>query len=433
MRQPLVYLLSCGDELLFGHTVDTNSAWLADHATRLGWRVIGHRTVGDVTPDIVQAILEAAEKTDVILFSGGLGPTEDDRTRQALAAAMDVELEEKPELVEAIRARFKAFGREMRPVNRVQAQIPQGALAIPNNNGTAPGIHARIGRAEIFVMPGVPKEMRQMFKEYVQPVMEKTPTNGCEVLRRLHLLGLGESDIGDALKEFMREKNNPEVGTAVADAIVTVRMYGRGKDRSEAEKIIYETETVIRHRLGEHIFAADQETIADTVVKLLREKQAGLAVAESCTGGLLANMIVEVPGASEVFYEAIVAYANVSKTRHLGVADKLIEQHGAVSKEVAIAMAEGAANNLLNYTDRPVYSLATTGIAGPGGGTAEKPVGTVWIACSLPGEGKTRKTLAFRQRILSDRQGIRLRAANYALDFLRRSLLNIPYPWDVEA
>lgn len=424
MRQPTVYILSIGDELLFGHTVDTNAAWLAEQSTLAGWRILGQRTVGDVTPDIVDAFLEASAKADFVIATGGLGPTPDDRTRSALARAMGAELREDPEAIREIEERFRSFGRPMAAVNRVQALIPAGAERIVNPHGTAPGIRGTLGTARVFCMPGVPREMREMFRDAILPLMKGAEGATSECMRRLHLCGRGEGEIGAALKDLMGEKSNPEVGTTVAESVVNVRIYAKGGTMAEAEALTGEAEAKIRSLLGQDIFGADGETLAGCVVNLLKERHARLVVAESCTGGMLSSMLVDVPGVSEVFLEGLVTYANESKARRLGVPEATLAAHGAVSAETARAMAE----NPLRYGDRegPLFSLATTGVAGPDGGTPEKPAGTVWIACSrlnADGTGATR-TMLFKTA--ADRRGVRLRAANAALDLLRRGILGHP-------
>ncbi len=431
MTQPTVYLLSCGDELLFGHTVDTNSAWLAQECSILGYRVVGHRTIGDVTPDIVAAFKEAASKADVVILTGGLGPTADDRTRHALAEALGVPLEENAQALKEIELIFQHYNRTMGDINRVQALIPKGAARIYNPHGTAPGIHARLLEAEVFVMPGVPREMREMFTETVKPELLKRPSGAYETLRRLHLTGTGESDIGDAIRHLMGEKSNPEVGTAVAEGIITVRIYAKGATREEADSIAAQAEADIRRVLGEHIFAVDGETLQQTVVQALRENDAILSLAESCTGGMIAGLIVDVPGSSDVFVEGIVSYSNAAKINRLGVPAETIEKYGAVSRETVTAMAEGVLRKG-GFTHRPGYSLAVTGIAGPDGGTPEKPVGTVWIACSSVDKDGNGLTRAMLYNTLADRYGVRLRSAHAAMDLLRRVLGGLPISRRIE-
>ncbi len=429
--QPTVYLLSCGDELLFGHTVDTNSAWLAEQCTSLGWRILGHRTVGDVTPDIISAFLYAASLADVVILTGGLGPTQDDRTRHALAHALGTDLVEDPDALAEIEAIFKRFNRPMGTVNQVQALIPRTAQRIVNPNGTAPGIQANLYNAKIFCMPGVPREMREMFKQTIVPYLQQKDGAGYQVMRRLHLCGKGESDIGDALRHLMGEKSNPEVGTAVAEAIITVRMYAKGDTLQEAEAVADKAEQDIRSLLGNDIFGSEGQTIADAVVELLKQRNAYLIAAESCTGGMLSSMVVNVPGASNVFLEGVVSYSNESKIRRLGVPAETIEKYGAVSSQTAAAMAENPLRTG-TFPGFPVYSVSTTGIAGPDGGTEEKPVGTVYMACSrlnANGEGITR---TMRYNTVTNRLGVRMRSSYNALDLVRRTILDIPSNYAVE-
>ncbi len=429
--QPTVYLLSCGDELLFGHTVDTNSAWLAEQCTSLGWRILGHRTVGDVTPDIISAFLYAASLADVVILTGGLGPTQDDRTRHALAHALGTDLVEDPDALAEIEAIFKRFNRPMGTVNQVQALIPRTAQRIVNPNGTAPGIQANLYNAKIFCMPGVPREMREMFKQTIKPYMRKAEGASYEVMRRLHLCGRGESDIGAALKHLMGERSNPEVGTAVAESIITVRMYAKGDSLEDATRVADRAEADIRALLGNDVFGTEGQTMGEAVVGLLKERKAYLITAESCTGGMVSSMIVDVAGASDVFLEGIVSYSNASKMRRLGVPAATLEQFGAVSRETAAAMAELPLRSG-EFPGFPVYSVSTTGVAGPDGGTPEKPVGLVWIACSrleADGSGITR---TMRYNTLTDRNGVRMRASYAALDLLRRTMLEYPSEYKVE-
>ncbi|MDR1612755.1 MAG: competence/damage-inducible protein A [Planctomycetota bacterium] len=425
MNQPTAYVLSCGDELLFGHTVDTNAAWLARECTGLGWRILGHRTVGDVTRDIAEAFREASSRADVVILTGGLGPTNDDRTRQALAEALGVELYEDPRALSEVEDVFRRFNRPMSAVNRVQALIPRGTTRIFNPDGTAPGIRAALGNAVIYVLPGVPREMRGMFNGTVKPELEKTHGGRREALRRLRLFGKGESDVGEAIRHLMGERDNPEVGTTVADGIITVRIYAKGDTLDQALAIADAAEAGIREALGGEVFGVEDETLASTVVEALKKSGGILCVAESCTGGMIAGQIVDVPGASTVFMEGTVAYSDAAKIHRLGVDPSGIERHGAVSRETAIGMARGALERASVKT-LPAYSLAVTGIAGPDGGAPEKPVGTVWIACGAidrDGGGTMRSRL---YNTVADRYGTRLRATHAALDLLRRILVGLP-------
>ncbi|MDR0362266.1 MAG: competence/damage-inducible protein A [Planctomycetota bacterium] len=431
MTQPAAFILSCGDELLFGHTIDTNAAWLAGECTGLGWRVVGHVTVGDVLQDIVAALREASRTADVVIMTGGLGPTEDDRTRYAIAEALGVHLAEDSDAIREIEAVFRRCRRPMRDVNRVQALIPEGAVRIANPNGTAPGIRAVLGNATIYAMPGVPREMREMFQRTVKPEMQGKNGDRREVLRRLRLFGMGESEISEAIRHLMHERDNPEVGTTVAEGVITVRIYARGDTIGGATAIADSAEREIRRILGDTVFGTDGETPASAAVKLLKEKHAFLCTAESCTGGMIAANVVDVPGASAVFMEGTVTYSNESKIAKLGVDPAIIGRFGAVSRETVVAMAEGALKNA-GFASRPAYSLAVTGIAGPDGGTPEKPAGTIWIGCASldeKGSGATRTMLA---NVVADRCGVRLYASHAALDLLRRTIAGLPFAKPVE-
>ncbi len=284
MKQPSVYLISCGDELLLGHTVDTNSAWLAEQCGRAGWRVLGHRTIGDVTPDIVGAFLEASSKADVVIATGGLGPTPDDRTRNALAHAMGAGLWEDPEAMEEIRERFRRFDRPMEDVNRVQALIPEGAERIVNHWGTAPGIQAVLGNARVFCLPGVPKEMKELFNQTIRPALEGVPGAASLVMRRLKLCGRGESDVGQKIRHLMGERSNPEVGTTVAESIITVRLYAKGDAPDEAARIADEAEKEIRAAFPHDIFGVDDETLPQCVHNLLLRTRSSTGSSPTRTG-----------------------------------------------------------------------------------------------------------------------------------------------------
>jgi len=422
MTSPRAAILSIGDELLLGLTVDTNAAWLCRQAGELGWTVTGIRTVGDVTADIVAALQAAVRGAELVLVTGGLGPTEDDRTREALARALGVPLEEREELVRQIEERFRQIQRPMRPVNRVQAQVPRGAQGIRKTCGTAPGIAAELGQARVFVMPGVPREMRVMFTDAIRPEIQLPATARVRRMREIHLFGIGESNVGEAIRDWMRESRNPTVGTTVHEGTITVRALAEGATAAEADALLAAVEADVRARLGEHVFGCDETTLAGAVVARLTARQETLALAESCTGGMIAAAVVDVPGASAVLREGVVAYANDAKTRRLDVPAAVLAAHGAVSPEVACAMARGA-----RATSGATYALATTGIAGPTGGTKEKPVGTVCLALATPS-----RVCYTTRRFAGDRYDNRVRATHVALDLLRRELAGLPQAGDVE-
>jgi nicotinamide-nucleotide amidase len=428
-------ILSIGDELVLGQTVDTNSAWLSQRLAGAGCAVLAHVTVGDDQAAIEAAIRQAAGRCDVLLVTGGLGPTADDLTRQAIAAVLGVELELSQPWVEQLREFFRQRQRPMPQANTIQAMIPRGARMIWNHNGTAAGIHARLsagepGRpTELFAMPGVPGEMFAMFDRDVMGRLLARAGSAVILSRALHTFGLGESAIAQLLGDLMRRDRNPLVGTTVSGGIVSLRINARFDPRQEAEKQLAATEQLCRQALGDLIYGADDQTLAQAVAHLLTGNQQrattnvlSVTTAESCTGGLLAKYLTDVPGSSSYFRRGWVTYANEAKTELLGVAADLLARHGAVSEPVVRAMAQGALARA-----GAAYALAISGIAGPDGGTPDKPVGTVWIA--VAGPSSPDDVTARRFVMPGDRQMIRDRAVKMALTLLRFRLLGKPTPF----
>lgn len=440
-------ILSIGDELVLGQTVDTNSAWLSQQLASAGVRVIEHVTVADDLNQIALAIGHAITKCRLLLISGGLGPTADDLTRQALARVMNAPLEENEVWLNELRRFFEARGRAMPPINRIQAMIPRGARMLFNHAGTAAGISATLRprelhytdasdamRAaqdpappdcEVFVMPGVPKEMKAMFTTDVLPFVRSAAGGGVILSRTLHTFGLGESAIAERLGGLMRRDRNPSVGTTVSGGVVSLRVNAEFDDATSARAQLDETVNACRAALGSLIYGQDEQTLAEVVAGLLladpaaRQWAPAVATAESCTGGLVAKMLTDVPGSSQYFREGWVTYTNEAKTNNLSVPAEIINQHGAVSEPVVRAMAQGAVN-----LSGACYALALSGIAGPGGGTPEKPVGTVWIALAHPAGCDARHFL-----FPGDREMIRDRAAKMALALLRFHLLGEQTPF----
>ncbi|HET6427863.1 MAG TPA: competence/damage-inducible protein A [Phycisphaerae bacterium] len=402
-------IIAVGDELITGATLDTNSAELASHLTALGIAVTRHLTVGDDAEPIADAIGAAAAEADLVLVTGGLGPTLDDLSRQGLAQAMGVELVEDPRQIARIAAFFTALGREMKPSNRTQALIPAGADAIDNDWGTAPGIAARIGAARIFVLPGPPQEMRAVFGERVEPLLV---TDGAIVRRLLQTYGAGESDVGERIADLMDRRANPTVGTTVREGVITVRITARDPDPDAARRAADRTAREVRRRLGEMVFGEDDQTLPGVIGDALRGAGATVAVAESCTGGLVGKLLTDPPGASQWFVGGTVAYSNEVKTDHLGVPAEALATGGAVSEPVARALAEGARQRF-----GADWGIGVTGIAGPTGGTADKPVGLVYIAIASNQGADVR-----RHTFIGPRDRIRSRASMTALNLLRLAL-----------
>ncbi|MFN4242019.1 MAG: competence/damage-inducible protein A [Tepidisphaerales bacterium] len=416
-------IISVGDELTLGQTVDTNSAWLSRQLAAMGIDVAGHVTVPDSRPAIAAAIRQACEAAEVVVVTGGLGPTEDDLTREALADAMGVELVRDESLLAEIRGFFERLGRAMPPRNEVQAYLPRGARAIPNSRGTAPGIAATVGRSRVVVMPGVPKEMYAMWETHVAPELSKLSGGAVVLSRTLHTFGLGESSVAERLGELMARDRNPSVGTTVSHGIVSLRLNVRAETRDEGQRRLDEVEAACRQKLGLLIFGRDEQTLPQVVGELLRAARLTVATAESCTGGLIAKYLTDVPGSSAYMHAGWVCYANAAKVELLGVDAGLIDRHGAVSEVVASAMARGA---MRAGTD---LAVSVTGIAGPDGGTPTKPVGTVCIG--LAWRGPTGDVVTRERSFLfpGDRETIRDRAAKTALSLLRFHVLRQPVPF----
>jgi len=403
-------VLSIGQELITGHVIDTNSGYLSRQLGQLGIETVAHWTVGDDLTAIEEALRAAAAQADIVLVTGGLGPTLDDLTRDGLAKAMGCELRLDEGCLGAIEERFARLGRSMSDINRRQALIPLGAEAMPNPCGTAPGIIADLGGTKVFVMPGVPSEMARMFAESVAPRLG--PSGSVIVHRQLHAFGAGESDIAARLGDLMRPDANPTVGTTASSGLITVRITARAAQAHQAKRLADAAAAEVRDRLGELVIASGDETISSALGRLLRARGATLASAESCTGGLVGRLITDTPGASEYYLGGVVAYSNRVKSQLLGVTKDILDTCGAVSEATAAAMASGCRG-----TFGADWALAVTGIAGPGGGSDDKPVGLVYIAVAGPDVAQTHRHI-----FPYDRDQVRRRAATTALNHLRLAL-----------
>ncbi len=404
-------ILAVGSELTSGHTPDTNSAYLARELARLGIEASQHWTIGDEKDAIAATIIRGAELADLVLVSGGLGPTADDLTRGALAQAMGCELMLDKECLKTLEEFFRRHGREMAPANRVQAMIPAGAEALPNDLGTAPGLAAKIGRASVFVMPGVPHEMREMFARSVAPRLGAAP--GVIIQKIIHTFGTGESDIGEKIEALMQAAGPVTVGTTVASGLISLRITSRAEDAETAELQAQETIRRIHRLLGDLVFGEGEETLASAVGRLLKEHSQTLATAESCTGGWIGQMITAVPGSSDYYLGGVVAYSNAAKNRMLSVPNDVLAADGAVSEASVQAMAEGCRKRFSSD-----WAIAVTGIAGPAGGSDKKPVGLVYIALAGPGN-----TEVHRNVFAGTREVVRRRAALSAINCLRLALI----------
>jgi nicotinamide-nucleotide amidase len=409
------WILSLGTELTLGQSVDTNSAWLSHRLAELGIRCERHVTVADDLLATRDLLRDAAARAVIVLVTGGLGPTDDDLTRQALADAAGQPLVEDAASLEQMREFFAARNRAMPDRNRVRALRPAAARAIPNSVGTAPGIRLELGSAVIYALPGVPFEMRTMFDEFVRPELAARGGGAVLLARRIRCYGSTESEIGERIADLMTRGRNPEVGTTAELGEIGIRIYASGDSPAQAEALLDRDEAEIRERLGRVVYGRESDTLAGVVGELLAARGQTLATAESCTGGMVSTLLTDVSGSSRYYLGGVVAYDNRVKLGVLGVRSETIAEHGAVSAAGCREMADGARARLAAD-----YVLATTGIAGPTGGSAAKPVGLVYVGLAHAGGTIVRE---LHLGAASPRDSIRVRASRGALNLLRLHLL----------
>lgn len=407
-------IVTVGTEILLGDLVDTNSAYLGGRLAALGVSVYRHTTVGDNAERITAALRDAASRADLVITTGGLGPTSDDLTNQCLGDAAGREMVEYPEARRHVDEMFRRFGRKPTPSNYKQAIFPDGSKLIPNPVGTAMGAMLELDGALVATFPGVPGEMRRMFEDTLEPLIRER-SEGAIVSRTLWFTGIGESALAEQVQDLL-DASDPTVAPLAGQGKVRLRVTSRADTPEEAEKKINPVADEILARLGDYYFGEDDETLESALGKLLTERGATLALAESCTGGLLAKRLTDGAGASAYFVEGLVTYSNEAKEYLLGVPNDLLVEHGAVSEPVAGAMAEGVRK--VAGTD---YGLSVTGVAGPAGGSEEKPVGLVFVGISdEKGTEVERLDLSAWRR---SREAIRERSANRAFDLLRHRIL----------
>ncbi|MFQ6097811.1 MAG: competence/damage-inducible protein A [Armatimonadota bacterium] len=408
-------VVSVGTELLLGEITDTNATFICRKLAEAGIDVHFRHTVGDNLDRLCDVLATAFERADLVIVSGGIGPTNDDITREAVAAVLGVPLQEDPDVWSDIQAFFRARGYHMAPTNRKMAQIPRGGKFIVNRRGTAPGFIASRDGKEFIVVPGVPAEMRAMMEEAVMPHLLRRQTGRAPIIksRTLRLAGIGESAATEKIEDILREQSDPTVAPYAHPGEVTLRITTKADSEPEADAKLSAMEQRLRERLGRLVFGVDDESLEAVVGRLLTQQRLTLALAESCTGGLVATRITDVSGSSDYFVGAVVAYSNAEKTRLLGVSEALLNAHGAVSAPVARAMAHGARTGA-----GADVALGITGIAGPTGATPQKPVGLVYVA--LAAHDETREE---EHRLHGNRAQIKQRASQAALDMLRLWLL----------
>ncbi len=417
MRGLTAEIVSIGTELLLGQIVDTNATYLARRLSEVGVACYFRQTVGDNVRRAVQAVSLALERADVVLLVGGLGPTDDDVTRQVAASVVGVGLQEHPEALSHVESYFRRIGRPMTPGQRRQALVPQGARIIPNPVGTAPGFLWEGSGKILIALPGPPGELTAMVDGWVLPhLADRARQAGAGQVfysRVLRFTGIGEAALEDRLRDLIASQSNPTLATYAGVGEVSLRITAAAADEERARALVEPVEQAVRERLGLYCYGVGDATLEGVVAELLEKRGLTLAIAESCTGGNVSDALTDIPGISRVLLETVVAYSNGAKVRRLGVEPAVLEAHGAVSEACARAMAEG-----VRRTAEADVGLGITGIAGPSGGSPEKPVGLVYVAAALPWA-----TVAERHLFGGDRRAIKVRAARAALDLLRRQLL----------
>jgi nicotinamide-nucleotide amidase len=406
-------IVTIGRELLDGGRVDTNTSHLGVRLAALGAEVTRATTVPDDPAAIEEVLLRALGDADVVITTGGLGPTSDDRTKHVVARVLGRSLVLDDDTLERIAAHFEELGRPMPEINVSQAMIPEGARAIENTVGTAPGLLMEQDGTLFFVLPGVPAEMKRMVESYVVPFLEGRGLKRLTEERILRTTGVPESSIAEEIEELTRRLARTEIAYTASATGVDVRVICRGDTPAEARRTADNAAERIGEKLGDAVYATGEESIEQVVGYLLEMGKKTVAVAESCTGGRLGWRLTRIPGSSEYFVGGVIAYSDDLKKRLLGVRVKTLRDHGAVSEEAALEMAEGVRGKAQSD-----YGVAITGIAGPGGGDDEKPVGLIFVAVSWD-----RGERVERFRFSGGRDTVRERAAQAALDMLRRALL----------
>ncbi len=406
-------IIAIGSELLTPYRLDTNSLWLTGELNKIGIRVIHKAVVGDSPDEMRSSFRHSLDRADLIIASGGLGPTDDDRTRETVADLLGRKLHLEEAIVREIQERFRRFARSMPEINKRQAMVPEGATVLPNPRGTAPALWLEADGHIIVLLPGVPHELKSIFETEVRPRLAKISGDERLFTRDLRTTGLGESDVETRVRPLYQLY--PDTETTILAAPTGTQLHPRtwSRDAAKAEKLLDEITDRMALALGEHLYSTSGEALEEVVARVLTENRATIAVAESCTGGMLAERLTNVPGSSSYFLGGVICYSNELKTILIGVPQNLIEAKGAVSSEVALALADG-----IRKRTGATLGVGVTGVAGPGGGTPEKPVGLVHIG--LADEHGPRERA---YRFPGDRERIRQFASQAALDAVRRYYL----------
>lgn len=406
-------ILSVGTEILMGQIVNTNVTFLSQELNNLGYNVLFHFTVGD-NPNRLKSIFESAlDLSDIIITTGGLGPTQDDLTKEIISKCMCKKLKLHFESLEKIKTFFQKRNKIMTDNNIKQAYIPENGLVLPNDIGTAPGFLIEEKGKIVICLPGPPQEMIPMFSNYVKPYLEKK-NQFIIKSRTIKFFGIGESKLEWTLEDLISQQTNPTLATYANDGELSLRITAKAKSLEEAEKLITPIQQQVSKRLNNFIYSFNNESLEEVVGRILIEKNISISIAESCTGGLLTSKLTSISGISKVLDRTIITYSNRAKIEELGVKKEIIDHYGAVSKETAIAMANG----LKNITNSDMC-LSITGIAGPSGGTIKKPVGLVYI-----GVATNKDTFYKKYNLNGNRNKIRNYTTMIALDIIRKTIEN---------
>jgi nicotinamide-nucleotide amidase len=406
-------IITIGDEIIQGEILDSNSAYIGDRLSGLGIEVAFKTSVGDDLKRIIEAIKLSLERVDLVIATGGLGPTNDDLTKKGIVKAFKRNLVFHEDILKKVEEGFKKRGIEMPKINQNQALLPQGAKALSNQYGSAPGIFIQEGKRLFFALPGVPLEMKTIFENEILPFLKSKSSKKFTLQKVLRTTGIVESAIYEKIEPILKFKSPVKIGFLPGFSGVDVKLRITSETEELAHKIILEIEQKVREILNEYIYGIDQETLEEVLGKLLQNKEKTISVAESCTGGLIGARFTNVSGSSNYFINGVITYSNEAKIELLKIPKEIIEKYGAVSEQVAILMAEGVKK--ISNTD---YGLSATGIAGPTGGTEEKPIGLVYI-------GFAHENDSFAQKFIfgGDRQAIRERTAQAALNLARLFIL----------
>lgn len=404
-------LISVGTELLLGEILNTDAKFLSEQLSALGINLYYQTVVGDNKARLANCLSEALLRSDTVIVSGGLGPTPDDLTKETVAEVMGEKLVRDAESMKAIEEYFKKTGREMPESNRKQAMMPEHCTILKNNNGTAPGCIIEKNGKIVIMLPGPPNELMPMFNESVYPYLAKK-SGGALYTSTFKIFGIGEARVAEIFCDMMEKGTNPTLAPYAETAGVRLRLAAYAKTKEEGEKLLAAARERITSEIGEYIYSEEDKTLPETVVQKLIEKKLSVSAAESCTGGMFAKMIVDIPGSSDILSESFVTYSNEAKAKYLGVKKETLDKFGAVSEETAREMAEG-----VSRTAKADIGVGITGIAGPGGGTAEKPVGLVYVAVSMDGGCDVR-----RLTLCGSREKVRYSAAINAFDMIFKRL-----------